>query len=286
MRRDHRVDDLLPQRAHLGVGQRAVGRAEAQRERQAPAAGAERVGAEHVERRTSSSSVTGRGAHRAHDVGGGDGVVDDEGEVDGRRREPRGRAERAVATGARRAACRARARPRPPVRRARARRAPSGATSPTVPASWPSTSDAGGATGAVPGERRRLEHDVVDRRARRAPRSRRRARRTRRPRGRPRPGGDGSRRPTPAATCSGSSGSGSSPARRRSSGVRNTRPISNSATSVSPCARLPATARSRPGQHRGAQHRLLGAQRVGRRARSGRAARRRARGRRARPARG
>ena len=59
----------------------------------------------------------------------------------------------------------------------------------------------------------------------------------------------GRRRTDPAqasATCSGSSGNGPS-CGSRPIGVRNTRPISNSAASARPCARFPATARSRPG---------------------------------------
>ena len=260
---------LLAQLADLGVGQRAVGRAEAQREREAAAAGTERVGAELVERRGRPRAASPAAARSvAHDVGRGHRVVDartrgrcvDAGKRDGAP-ERRGRAAAPSSSASsvelegdhrrvepERVEHR-RARPRRP----RRRRAPS--------TSDPRGRARRGSRRATPGSSatssmlERVEHDVRPRRPRRR----------RRPGGRPRPG-DGGRVPASAsATCSGSSGSRPPPAR---SAARNTRPISNSATSARPCAAVARDRAQQAGQDRGAQHRLLGAQRVRRRARS------------------
>src|SRR3954454_5360329 len=83
-----RVDAGSAQRCDLRILQRPVRRAEAQRERQAPPSGAERVTAELVEAADGFEQVTGRGPQRSFNVRRGHGVGEDEGEVDARRREP------------------------------------------------------------------------------------------------------------------------------------------------------------------------------------------------------
>ena len=93
------VDAPLAGIGDVGVGERAVGRAEPQAIGEAAPAIADLRSAEDVEQPEVDEQLTGRVAQRALDRGRRLGVVDDEGEVDVARREtahrPRGR----VATG-------------------------------------------------------------------------------------------------------------------------------------------------------------------------------------------
>ena len=255
---DHRVDARLAQRADLVVGERAVGGPEPQREREADLAGAERVGAEHVEQRDVLEQLARRRARASPATrAGGNGVVDDEREVDRRRREARHRPGAAFEPGSPRAARRRRARTRRPAPRAPSASTTPAATSPMRPTGCRRRARARRGPGADPStvavSSRSVGEPQLAARARRAPRSRRR----RRPGGRAR-----AARAAPRATARTRDGRARRAACSPRSGGANTVPVSNSATSGSPCAALNATDAQHAGQQRGPQDRLLGAQRV------------------------
>ena len=82
----HGVDQTLAQPADLLVGEGAVGSPEAQAEGEALLVGAEGVGTEDVEQADVLEEVAGRAGQGALGGAGRDGLVEDEGQVDGRRR--------------------------------------------------------------------------------------------------------------------------------------------------------------------------------------------------------
>ena len=79
----HGVDAALAQPADLLVGEGTVGSPEAEAEGQALLVGAEGVGAEHVEEADVFQEVAGRRRQCLLGGAGRDGLVEDEGQVDG-----------------------------------------------------------------------------------------------------------------------------------------------------------------------------------------------------------
>ena len=152
VRGDDRVDALLAELADLGVGQRAVGGPELQREREAHPARrrARRIGRCRTARTDSSSSPPASRSVRTM-PSGRHRVGDDEREVDRGRRVARHRPRRARHSLGTRAACRRRARTRRPGRSARARRAPRRRSRRSRRSFSPSTTTLAARTGWKPG---------------------------------------------------------------------------------------------------------------------------------------